>query len=374
MKMNASKRRLKVRYAVVGLGHIAQVAVLPAFAHARANSQLTALVSDDPQKLKTLGRRYQIDHLFSYREYGDCLRSGAVDAVYIALPNHLHAEYSIDAARAGIHVLCEKPMAVTEKECWAMIRAAERAGVKLMIAYRLHFEEANMTAVRIVRSGKLGNPRFFASSFAMQVRPDNIRTDKEKGGGTLYDIGIYCINAARYLFGAEPTEVFAFSSTSKKDERFKEIDETTSALLRFPDGRLAEFTSSFGAADVASYRVVGTKGDVRLDQAYEYVYPIDLYVTVKGKSRKQTFHKRDQFAPELEYFSNCILNNRPPEPSGMEGVADVRIIEAIYRSAKRRRPVKIEPVRQTHRPSIKQTKQRPAVKKRALVHAQSAAL
>ena len=372
--MTASKHRRQIRYAVVGLGHIAQVAVLPAFAHARANSQLTGLVSDDPQKLKTLGRRYQVDHLFSYREYGDCLRSGAVDAVYIALPNHLHAQYSIDAARAGIHVLCEKPMAVTEKECWAMIRAAERAGVKLMIAYRLHFEEANMTAVRIVRSGKLGNPRFFTSSFSMQVRPNNIRTDKEKGGGTLYDIGIYCINAARYLFGAEPTEVFAFSSTSKKDERFKEIDEMTSALLRFPDGRLAEFTSSFNAADVASYRVVGTKGDVRLDQAYEYVYPIGLQVTIKGESRKQTFRKRDQFAPELEYFSNCILNNRTPEPSGMEGIADVRIIEALYRSAKRRRPVKIEPVRQTQRPSIKQTKQRPAVEKPALVNAESAAL
>ena len=371
--MANSKHRRQIRYAVVGLGHIAQVAVLPAFAHARANSKLAALVSDDPQKLKILGRRYHVDQLFSYREYGDCLRSGMIDAVYIALPNHLHAKYSIDAARAGIHVLCEKPMAVTEKECLSMIRAADRAQVKLMIAYRLHFEGANMTAVQIVRSGKLGDPRFFTSAFSMQVRPDNIRTDKEKGGGTLYDIGIYCINAARYLFGAEPTEVFAFS-TSKTDKRFKEIDEMTGALLRFPDGRLAEFTSSFGAADVASYRVVGTKGDVRLDQAYEYVYPIDLHVTVKGKSRKQTFRKRDQFAPELEYFSDCILNNRTPEPSGNEGLADVRIIEALYRSAKHRRPVKIDFMRRTQRPSKKQTRQRPAVDKPALVHAKSAAL
>jgi predicted dehydrogenase len=372
--MAASKHRRKIRYAVVGLGNIAQAAVLPAFAHARVNSQLTALISDDPQKLKTLGRRYHVDHLFSYEEYRDCLRSGTIDAVYIALPNHLHAEYSIAAARAGIHVLCEKPMAVTEKDCWAMTRAAEHAGVKLMIAYRLHFEEANMTAVRLVRSGKLGEPRFFVSSFSMQVRPDNIRTDKEKGGGTLYDIGIYCIHASRYVFSAEPNEVFAFSSKSKKDERFKEIDEMTGALLRFPDGRLAAFTSSFGAADVASYRVVGTKGDVRLDQAYEYAYPIDLHVTVKGETRKQTFRKRDQFAPELEYFSNCILNNRRPEPSGTEGIADVRIIEALYRSAKSRRPMKIEPVSQTQRPSIKQTRRKPAVEKPALVHVESASL
>ena len=372
--MTTSERSRKIRYAVVGLGHIAQVAVLPAFAHARANSQLTALVSDDAQKRKTLGRRYQVDHLFSYREYDECLRSGIVDAVYIALPNHLHALYSIRAARAGIHVLCEKPMAITEKECSAMIRAADRAGVKLMVAYRLHFEESNMTAVKIVRSGKLGNPRIFTSSFSMQVRPDNIRTDKEKGGGTLYDIGIYCINAARYLFGAEPTEVFAFSSANKKDARFREIDEMTSAILRFPNDRLAVFTSSFGAADVASYRVVGTKGDVRLEQAYEYVYPIDLYTTVKGKTRKQTFAKRDQFAPELIYFSDCILKNKRPEPSGAEGIADVRIIEALYRSARRRRPVRIEPVRQRQRPSIKQTTHRPAVEKPALVHTESAAL
>ena len=372
--MSISQDQRRIRYAVVGLGHIAQVAVLPAFAHARANSQLAALVSDDRQKLKKLGRRYHVDQLFSYREYGDCLRSGMLDAVYIALPNHLHAQYTIEAARAAIHVLCEKPMAVTEKDCRAMIRAAEDAGVKLMIAYRLHFEAANMTAVRIVRSGKLGDPRFFTSAFSMQVRPDNIRTDKEKGGGTLYDIGIYCINAARYLFGAEPTEVFAFAGTSKKDQRFKEIDEMTGALLRFPDGRLAEFTSSFGAADVASYRIVGTKGDVRLDQAYEYVYPIDLYVTVKGKSRKQTFRKRDQFAPELEYFSNCILNDRTPEPSGREGIADVRIIEALYRSAKRRKPMKLQNLRQNQRPSLEQTKQRPAVDKPKLVRAKSAAL
>ena len=364
----------KIRYAVVGLGHIAQVAVLPAFGHAGKNSQLTALVSDDPQKLKTLSRRYKVDHVFSYDEYSDCLRSGAVDAVYIALPNHLHAEFTIRAARAGIHVLCEKPMAVTERECRAMIQAAEHNRVKLMIAYRLHFEQANMTAVKTVRSGKIGEPRFFSSLFSMQVRPDNIRTDREKGGGTLYDIGIYCINAARYLFGAEPTEVFAYSSANKKDPRFKEIDEMTSAVLRFADGRLAVFTSSFGAGDVANYQVVGTRGDIRLEQAYEYVYPMDLFTTIKGKTRKQTFPKRDQFAPELIHFSDCILKNKVPEPSGTEGIADVRIIEALYRSAQRGRPVKIEPLRLAKRPSMRQTKYRPPVEKPSLVRAESAAL
>ena len=364
----------KIRYAVVGLGHIAQVAVLPAFKHAQRNCKLVALVSDDPEKLKGLSKRYDVEHTFSYRQYGDCLRSGAIDAVYIALPNHLHAEYTIRAATAGIHVLCEKPMAVAERECRAMIHAAQSNDVKLMIAYRLHFEAANMKAVEIVRSGKIGEPRLFNSVFSMQVRPGNIRTDKEMGGGTLYDIGIYCINAARYLFRDEPIEVFAFSSANRKDRRFKEIDEMTGAVLRFPNDRLATFVSSFGAADVASYGILGTRGDLHVEQAYEYVMPVNHYLTVKGKTRKRSFPKRDQFAPELIYFSDCIKNDKTPEPSGTEGLADVRVIEGLYRSAKIHRAVKVRPVKQTQRPTMKQELRRPAISKPSLIHAESAAL
>ena len=169
--------RAKIRYAVVGLGHIAQVAVLPAFAHARQNSQLTALVSDDPVKHEKLRSKYKVQHTYSYEEYDKCLSSGAIDAVYIALPNNLHCDFTVRAARAGIHVLCEKPMAVTEDDCEKMISAAEKGGVKLMIAYRLHFEKANLEAVEIARSGKLGEPRFFSSVFAMQVKEDNIRLE-----------------------------------------------------------------------------------------------------------------------------------------------------------------------------------------------------
>jgi predicted dehydrogenase len=373
--MSGRKKRdnRKIRDAVVGLGHIAQVAVLPAFKHAQ-NSQLAALVSDDPEKLKTLAKRYGVDLTFSYAEYDDCLKSGAIDAVYIALPNHLHAEYTIRAADARIHVLCEKPMAVTEKECRAMIRAAQRNNVKLMIAYRLHFEEANLKAVEIVQSGKIGEPRIFNSVFSMQVRRGNIRTEKEMGGGTLYDIGIYCINAARYLFRDEPVEVFGFSGANRKDTRFKEVDEMTVALLRFPNDRLANFATSFGAADVASYRVVGTVGDLSVENAYEYAMPVSHRLTVDGKVRQRTFRKRDQFAPELIYFSDCIKNNKTPEPSGLEGVADVRIIEGLYRSAKIGRPVKLEPVKQAKRPTMKQEIRRPAVSKPPLIHVESAAL
>src|SRR6187200_3508865 len=127
--------RSRMRYAVVGLGHIAQVAVLPAFSHARQNSELVALVSDDPAKHEKLRSKYKVQHTYSYDEYDQCLRSGAIDAVYIALPNNLHCDFAVRAAQAGIHVLCEKPMAVTEEECENMISAAKQARVKLMVAY-----------------------------------------------------------------------------------------------------------------------------------------------------------------------------------------------------------------------------------------------
>ncbi|MGH7833043.1 MAG: Gfo/Idh/MocA family protein [Candidatus Binatia bacterium] len=370
--MAARTRNRRIRYAVVGLGHIAQAAVLPAFRHARRNSELVALVSNDPVKLKELASQYRIDHTFSYEQYDDCLRSAEVDAVYIALPNNMHADYTIRAARAGVHVLCEKPMAVTEKQCQAMIQAARKNRVKLMIAYRLHFEEANMKAVEIVKSGKLGDPRIFDSVFSMQVKKGNIRTREELGGGTLYDIGIYCINAARYLLQDEPTEVFAYSAAGKNDPRFKEIDEMTSAVLRFPKDRLAAFTSSFGAADLASYRIAGTKGDLRVEPAYEYAMALGLQLTIDGKARSSKFRKRDQFAPELLYFSDCILKNREPEPSGEEGLADVRVIRALYRSAATGRPVKVRRVAIKKRPTLDQEMRRPPVAKPRLIHAESA--
>jgi glucose-fructose oxidoreductase len=360
----------KIRYAVVGLGHIAQVAVLPAFAHASRNSTLAALVSSNRTKLKELSRRYRVQHTYSYDKYDDCLNSGEIDAVYIALPNSMHADYSIRAAQAGIHVLVEKPMAVTEKECLAMIRAARKYRVKLMVAYRLHFEVANLKAVEIVKSGKLGQPRFFTSAFSLQVRPGNIRTKARLGGGTLYDLGIYCINAARYLFQDEPREVIAYSA-ARDDPRFKNIDEMTAAVLRFSRDRLASFTSSFGATDAGSYDVVGTKGSLRLDPAYEYAFPLKLHLTIDGKTRTQNFPKRDQFAPELLYFSGCIQKNREPEPSGFDGLADVRTIEALHRSGKIGRSVKIRPVAIRKRPSLRQERRRPPVAKPPLVQAKS---
>jgi glucose-fructose oxidoreductase len=361
----ARPEKRRVRYAVAGLGHIAQVAVLPAFQHAAENSELVALISDDEEKLEALGRKYRVQHRFGYENFEAGLREAAVDAVYIALPNHLHREYTERAAHAGVHVLCEKPMAVTEAECRAMIDACDRAGVKLMIAYRLHFEQANMKAVELVQSGRLGHPRIFNSVFTMQVREGDIRVNpRDVGGGTIYDIGIYCINAARYLFEAEPVEVTALSANNGEQRFANEgVDEMTSAVLRFPGERLATFTSSFGAADTARVQVVGTEGDLAIDPAFEYAEALMHRVTIKGKTREQTFPKRDQFAPELVYFSECIMTGEDPEPSGWEGLADVRIIRAIYESADTGAPVTLPPFDKRERPSLAQAMRKPPVAK-----------
>lgn len=363
----------RVRYGVVGLGHIAQVAVLPAFAHARENSELVALFSDDAEKLARLGRKYRLEHLFDYDEFEQGLKAAEVDAVYIALPNHLHREYTERAANAGVHVLCEKPMAVTEEDCEAMIEVCDRNGVKLMIAYRLHFEEANLRAVELVQGGRIGEPRIFNSVFTMDVKAGDIRLNpRAEGGGTLYDIGIYCINAARYLFEDEPVEVIALTAR-RDDPRFSApgVDEMTGAVLRFPDERLATFITSFGAADVSRLQVVGTKGTLVLDPAYEYAGELTHEITIDDRTRERRFPKRDQFAPELVYFSGCIQTGEDPEPSGKEGLGDVRIIRALYASADTGSPVRLGGFDKHDRPTMEQEIRKPAVKKPELVNTEA---
>jgi glucose-fructose oxidoreductase len=367
--MAAAKRR--IRYAVVGLGHIAQVAVLPAFAHATRNSQLAAVVSGDRTKRREIAKRYGIEQRFGYDAYDECLR--AVDAVYIALPNSMHAEYTVRAARAGVHVLCEKPMAVTVEQCRQMITACRKANVELMIAYRLHFETLNLSAIEAARRGDLGELKYFNSSFSMTVRRGNIRTKRSYGGGTLYDIGVYCINAARNLFRAEPSEVSAVSINSGLAS-LSEIDETTAATLRFGNDQLATFVTSFRAADVAAYRIVGTKGHLHADPAYEYAEGLEYTLTRDGKKMQKSVGKRDQFGPELVYFSDCVLNHRTPEPSGEEGLQDVRIVQALYKSAASGKPVSIPPSARDVRPTIRQRITRPGVRKPQLVKVQSASV
>lgn len=358
----------KVRYAVVGSGWFTQEAVLPAFQNAADNSELVAVVSGDPEKQKEVGGQYKVP-VYGYEQYGELLESGRVDAVYIVTPNTLHKEHALTAARHNVHVLCEKPMAASSAECREMIAACDERGLKLMVAYRLHFESGNLTAIEHIKNGKIGDPRLFSSVFTQQIQEGNTRLDGDLAGGPLMDIGIYCINAARYLFQDDPIEVSALAA-SNGEARFREVPEMVSAVMRFPKERVAQFTCGFGEAKVSEYRVVGTAGDLRMDLGYTFRGDITMHLTDKdGKTKRTTFGERDQVGPEIAYFSDCVLKNKVPEPSGLEGLADLLIIEAIEKAHETGRAVELAPFEAKARPSLAQEYKMPKVEAKGMVNA-----
>ena len=364
----------KVRYGVVGLGHIAQVAVLPAFKSAKKNSVLAALVTDDPVKAKKLAKKYKVENVYSYDQYDELLTTGVVDALYICLPNHMHTEYTLRALEAGIHVLCEKPLAPTAEECRKIDQAAKKANRRMMTAYRLHFEASSLEALKLVKAGKLGDLRYFTAEFSYQVTYiNNIRLKKEAEGGPVWDIGIYCINAARALFQAEPQEVFAYAARRPGDKRFSEVPETVAVMMKFPDEKFANFTCSFGADTASTHTIRGTKGSVRVENAYEYAGARKLIFTKDGETEvTKNFKKADQFAPEVIYFSDCVLKSKDPEPSAREGMNDVKVIQAIYESIETSRPVKLKGSAPHKGPKLNQKKNVPGHALPELVNATGA--
>lgn len=361
----------KVRYAIVGLGWIAQETVLPSFKSMK-HSELAALVTDDPEKARELSSKYKVSTVVDYNGYDELLRSGNIEVAYIAVPNHLHKDFTVRTARAGVHVLCEKPMADNVAECEQMIRACEENGVKLMIAYRLHFEPSNLNVIERIKNGEIGQPKIFSSVFSQQTPEGNTRLKKAEGGGPLMDLGVYQINAARYLFQDEPAEVTAVGANTG-DPRFTEVHELATGILRFPGDRMAVFTCSFGASSTDSYQVVGTTGELVLKPSFEYGEKPKLTLKIERKQKEHTFDTTDQFGGEIEYFSDCILNGKDPEPSGYEGLADIRVVEALLKSMRSGQPVKLEPYHKSKRPSEDQVVDKPPVKyEKNLVNAESA--
>ncbi len=371
--MNKRKQK-KIRYAVVGCGWISQAAALPAFKHASKNSELVALVSSDPKKLETLGDQYGVKHLYLADQYEECLQNPEVDAVYIALPNSMHADYAVRAAHYRKHVLCEKPLAVTSADCDRMVQACNENQVKLMTAYRLHFDPANLAAVEAIKKGKIGEPRLFSSVFTYNIKDrTNSRLKEELGGGPLGDIGIYCINAARYLFQAEPTTVRAHLAAGV-GARFSEVGETAVVIMEFPNEVTAQFTCSFGAAGESSFDVIGAKGKLRLENAFEIFDERRLRITVGDNEEKvKIFKQSDQFAPEFIYFSDCVLKDKTPVPSGLEGRIDVHIIEQILRAIRTGRPVDIGAAPRKAKPDKRLQMKRPAFAEKKLIHANAPA-
>lgn len=351
----------KLRFAVVGLGDIAQRAVLPAFDHARSRATLAALVSGEPNKRRVLGRRFKGVITSGYEDYDELLASGAIDAVYIALPNEMHADFAMRAMAARIHVLCEKPMATTVADARAMRQAAQRSGVQFMVAYRLHFDPATLAAIDLARDRRAGELRIFASTFSSPVERGDIRLER-KGRGGLFDLGIYCVNAARMVFRTEPIEVVAMHA-GQGSGRFREVPEMTAALLRYPGERLAMFTCSLNAYRGSSWAALSTKRMVRMDPAYTYHDPLVVEVHTDRSHRTRRHGVHDQFAAELDHFVARVRSGRKAEPSAREGEADVIILDAIDRAARTGRRIRLRGIPRDELPKRREARAHPAVRR-----------
>jgi glucose-fructose oxidoreductase len=327
----------QIGYAVVGAGDITRP-VLQGFAGAADNSRVVAVVGGDRAHAQALAHEFGAAP-YHFDEFRQCLNRDDLQAVYVALPNSLHSDYTVDAARAGMHVICERPMAITADECRRMIRTCLTNRVKFMVTYRLQFQPAFAKAMDLVRAGHLGALKTFSSDITMRIpTPEDVRLQRRLGGGSVYELGVYAIAAARMLFGAEPAQVMAM--TARTTRRYGgDVDEGTVALIRFPDERLLHFHSSFGEEPFSACRLFGEEGWLSLAPAYRHDVETRLTVSRHGRVEETTYPPTDQFAAEIAEFSECILADRPPEPSGIEGLQDVRTIEAIYRSARDGRPV-----------------------------------
>ena len=332
-----------IRYAVVGAGWISQEAFMPAVA-LTGNSRMQAIVSGSPDAARRLAEFHGVPEIVDYADYDALLASDRIDAVYIALPNSMHADYTIRALKAGKHAMVEKPLATTLQESEAMIAAARESGAFLMTAYRLHNEPGTHAMIETVRSGRIGDPVYFASTFGFQSQLGNHRLKAGHWGGALPDVGVYCLNAARHIFAAEPIAVQAMASRPSADPRFAEIDAGLAVTLKFPGERLAQFFCSFGSGTSESIRVVGSSGELVLDPAFKFDSALRMTVRVEGSENMTHFDHVDHFAGQIAYFSDCIAAGAAPEADGEEGLADMRALLAIDEAAQTGETVHLTPV------------------------------
>ena len=333
----------KLGWAVVGLGRLAVNQILPAV-HRCRYSKVTALVSGRPEKAQLLARVHGVDpkKIYSYDNYDEMANDPAIDVVYVVLPNSMHAEYTIRALKAGKHVLCEKPMANTPRECEAMIAAAKEAGRKLMIAYRLRYEPHNRELIRIAQDEKeMGPLRLVHAETGFNIGdPGQWRLRKAMaGGGSLMDIGIYALQAARYLTGEEPVEVQAMIASAAGDPRFVEVEENVTFELRFPSGVLANCASSYGAG-LNRFRVFKPEGSAELEPALNYT-GLRMRVLRGNAIEERRLPVVDHFGAEMDHFSECIMKDTQPLTPGEEGLRDLRIMMAIYEAAASGKSVKL---------------------------------
>lgn len=354
-KESALPPEKRLGWAVVGLGKFATQQILPSFADCK-RSKLVALVSGDANKAQGIAQQYGVNakNVYSYQNYDTLRDNPEVDVIYIILPNGLHAEYTIRGAKAGKHILCEKPMANTPQECQSMIEACRQANRKLMVAYRAQYEPYNLAAIEIARIKKeLGQLKTIVADHGRNLDPsdpaDQWRMNQKlAGGGSLPDIGIYSLQAARYITGEEPIAVSAMMYSTPGDARFREVEETVHFMLRFPSGVLANCTSSYGFSEAKRFQVFGSEGVLELNPATDY-YQHRLFVERKQTREERNLKEQNQFAAEMDHLSECIQQNLSPRTPGEEGLQDIKLIQTIYEAVRTGRTIELPAVRPTWR-------------------------
>jgi predicted dehydrogenase len=337
----------RVGYAIVGLGRLSLDQILPAFGKSGLCKPV-ALVSGDRTKALKVAKQYGIreSSIYDYANYERLADNSEVQVIYIVLPNGLHEEYVIRGAKLKKHILCEKPMTVGSAQAKRMVAACAATGTKLMIAYRQQYEPNNKYLQQMVRSGKLGKLRGFVSSNSQQAGdPTQWRLNlKLAGGGCLPDVGLYCVNASRFLSGEEPVQASATIWRPTDDPRFREVEATCSFTLRFPSGYIATCTSSYDVHKSQFYRMEGDQAWAELSPAYAY-HGNKLKTSRLDDGREveiaPQIEEKDQFALEMDHFAQCILQNTQPQTPGEEGVRDHQVMEAIYESARTGKAVEI---------------------------------
>ncbi|WP_158808850.1 Gfo/Idh/MocA family protein [Beijerinckia sp. L45] len=336
--------------AIVGIGHLTLEQIMPAFAEAK-NVRCTALVSGHRPKALAIAAQYGVPDtsVYDYASFDAIKDNPDVHIVYIVLPNAMHAEFTQRAAAAGKHVLCEKPMAATVAQAEQMVKACRDAGRKLMIAYRLQYNGTHRALVELVRSKAHGELRMIeAVNSQNDAAIGQWRQIKAMaGGGSLPDVGLYCLNAFRYITGEEPIEVTGHITQPKDDPRFREVEDLATFTLRFPSGVLGVGSSGYSGYNSRRLRAMATDGWVGLDPAFAY-NNLAMHIGHKaGKAdvrEQRVFEPKNQFAVEMDHFAEAIRADREPHTPGEEGLQDQRILAAIYEAAASGMPVKLPAV------------------------------
>lgn len=335
-KLFPSRDAKKLRIALVGLGNYATHELAPALQESRY-CMLGGIVTGTPEKARDWKKKYDIDdkNIYNYENFDSIVKNDSIDVVYVVLPNSMHHDFVLRAAAAGKHVFCEKPMAISVKEGQEMIDVCNKAGVRLFVGYRLHSEPYNQYAMRFRTTG-VGKIRIVESEFAFTIGdPRQWRLRKAlAGGGALMDLGIYCIQAARYSTGEEPMTVSA--KEEKTDPvKFKEVDETIRWEMKFPSGANSEsYTSYNGFGNLL--RIDAENGWLELQSAFSYN-------SLRGRTNKGELHFPDinQQAAQMDDFAQCIAQGCKSGADGEEGLRDLKVIEAIYRSIATASPAKV---------------------------------